>query len=69
MPQRVRAVTITAVDNAVDSPDKMVRVSGTVSSSEADAPDGRDFDNHRRGVTASGDTVADTADDQRERWG
>ena len=31
-------VTITAVDNAVDSPDKMVRVSGTVSSSEADAP-------------------------------
>ena len=32
------AVTITAVDNAVDSPDKMVRVSGTVSSSEADAP-------------------------------
>ena len=31
-------VTITAVDNAVDSPDKMVRVSGTVSSSGADAP-------------------------------
>ena len=28
-------VTITAVDNAVDSPDKMVRVSGTVSLSEA----------------------------------
>ena len=31
-------VTITAVDNAVDSPDKMVRISGTVSLSEADAP-------------------------------
>ena len=31
-------VTITAVDNAVDSPDKMVRVSGTVSLSGADAP-------------------------------
>ena len=41
-------VTITAVDNAVDAPDKMVRVSGTVSLSETDAPDGRDFDNHRR---------------------
>ena len=32
------AVTITAVDNAVDSPDKMVRVSGIVSLSGADAP-------------------------------
>ena len=31
-------VTITAVDNAVDAPDKMVRVSGTVSLSGADAP-------------------------------
>ena len=31
-------VTITAVDNAVDSPDKKVRISGTVSLSEADAP-------------------------------
>ena len=32
------AVTLTAVDNAVDSPDKMVRVSGTVSLTDADAP-------------------------------
>ena len=62
-------VTITAVDNAVDSPDKMVRVSGTVSLSGARRAGGRDFDNHRRGVTASGDTDADTADDQRERRG
>ena len=33
-------VTITAVDNAVDAPDKMVRVSGTVSLSEVDPPTG-----------------------------
>lgn len=32
------AVTITAVDNTVDTPDKMVRVSGTVSLTGADAP-------------------------------
>ena len=33
-------MTITAVDNAVDAPDKMVRVSGTVSLTGADAPTG-----------------------------
>ncbi len=36
--QSTGTVTITAVDNAVDAPDKMVRVSGTVSLSGADAP-------------------------------
>ncbi len=34
------SVTITAVDNQVDAPGKMVVVSGTVSLSTADAPDG-----------------------------
>ena len=61
-------VTLTAVNNAVDAPDKTVTVSGSASGGNGvSAPSSQTLTNHRRRERADGEPGADAVVDQRER--